>query len=167
MRYKTLISAIVINMALSAGAYAAQEGMPATQFVQQASMSNLFELESSKLAQERSENAKVKDFASMMIKDHTKAGKDLEAAVKKSGMNAKAVAKSLDAEHEGKISTLQQKKGEDFDDTYISMQQDAHDKAVELFSAYAGNGNDKEIRSFASQTLPVLKKHQHHVETLD
>jgi putative membrane protein len=47
------------------------------------------------------------------------------------------------------------------------MQADAHKKAVSLFKSYAANGQDKELKSFASETLPALKQHLDHVKQLE
>src|SRR5206468_4047853 len=46
-------------------------------FFETAASANMLELQASKLALERSNDKKVKDFASQMLKDHNQAGKDL------------------------------------------------------------------------------------------
>jgi putative membrane protein len=44
----------------------------------------MFEIAAAKLAQTRSKNPQVREFAAMMIKDHTKSSEDLKAAIKAS-----------------------------------------------------------------------------------
>ena len=39
------------------------------------------------------------------------------------------------------------------------MQLQAHKEAVELFSEYAKDGDNSELKSWAGQTLPHLKEH--------
>ena len=54
---------------------------PATEdFVKQAAISDMFEIQSSQLAQERG-NAAEKSFAATMIKDHEKTTSDLKSMV--------------------------------------------------------------------------------------
>src|SRR5690606_19029336 len=48
-------------------------------FIVKAANSGVFEIESSKIAVERSKNADVKAFAQQMIADHTKADQELKA----------------------------------------------------------------------------------------
>src|SRR5919206_512565 len=45
-----------------------------------------FEIQSSELAKDRAERSDVKSFATQMIDDHTKAGKDFKAAVQAANM---------------------------------------------------------------------------------
>src|SRR5258707_583693 len=62
-----------VNSALGIG--------PATaDFVKEAATSDMFEIQSSQLAQERG-NASEKTFAATMIKDHTKTSEDLKSMV--------------------------------------------------------------------------------------
>src|SRR5690242_1832694 len=50
-------------------------------FVTTVPNANEFEIQSSKLAQEKSASADVKAFAAQMIKDHTKVAEDFKAAL--------------------------------------------------------------------------------------
>src|SRR5262249_22208616 len=61
----------------------AQQKAPAeaVAFAKKVASANTFEIQSSELARDRSQSGAVKSFADQMIKDHTKAGKDLKAAV--------------------------------------------------------------------------------------
>ena len=52
-------------------------------FFETANSANMFELEASKLAEQRATNPADKAFAKQMLKDHGKAGKELAALAKK------------------------------------------------------------------------------------
>ena len=90
----------------------------ATAFVTNAALGNMFEVESSRLAQTRTQNADLRSFADRMIADHTKAGDELESLV--SGGNVEGVMASeiptqLDADHAVKLEQLRTASTDDFD----------------------------------------------------
>ena len=110
---------------------------PSTQdFVTQAAVSDMFEIESSKLAQANAANEKTKAFAAKMVKDHTTTSTGLKALL--SGGKVKAdVPTAMDSSHKSKIEKLQGLKGKDFDKQYNSEQETAHKNAVSLFERYS------------------------------
>ena len=130
---------------------------PAAQdFVQQAAIGNMFEIESSKLALDHAQSGDVKTFAQRMIDDHTKADGDLKAAVQSAGI---IVPADLDQAHKDKLDQLQAA-NTDFDRQYVDMQVSAHDDAVKLFQGFADSGDNPDVKQFAESTLPTLKDHQ-------
>jgi putative membrane protein len=160
---KKVTSLILAAVALgSASVYA--DDREAQEFVNKAAVSNTFEIASSELAVERADNEVVRDFAERMIADHKKAGKDLKAAVDKSGMQL-TVPKELDKKHQAMVQELRDAEGSDFDQRYIAMQAKAHDEAVGLFEDYSENEDaEQNLRDFAVKTLPTLETHNHRVE---
>jgi putative membrane protein len=53
-----------------------------------------------------------------------------------------------------------------FDAAYMTMQAQAHEEAIALFSGYASNGDDPALRNFAARTLPTLENHARMVERI-
>jgi putative membrane protein len=105
-------------------------------FVKQVAISDMFEIESSRLATQKGSAAPVKGFASQMVADHTKTSTELKGLV--SGGKVKAeVPAALDSSHQSKLDKLKGLNGEDFDKQYVSDQQGAHKDAVDLFERYA------------------------------
>lgn len=133
-------------------------------FAAQAESSNMFEIESSKLALKQAKSSQVKNFAEQMIKDHTKAGKRMEQTLKKEGMKP---AKALTAKHEALLQQLEGTSGAEFDAAYVTAQTQAHMEAVSLFRSYASDPDDKALGAFAKKTLPTLQKHLEHVQKLE
>ncbi len=133
-------------------------------FVMQAAACGQYEVESSMLAKERASNKDIKSFAEQMIKDHTKANKDLMEAAKGAGI---AVQGKLDAKHQKMIDQLKDLRGSQFDTTYIDQQVKAHEEAVALFTNASKNLKNPGLKKFAETSLPTLKTHQEHVKTLD
>lgn len=155
----------IIGVIVLSGSSVFAKGTSTEEFVRKASVANEFEIESSRLALEKSQNQNVKRFAQKMIDDHTKAGEQLKQALQNTNTNA-APEEGLDDKHQQKIDKLQNLSGDDFDRQYIAMQMKAHKNAVSLFSDYSMHGKDAAIKSFAAQTLPTLKKHLKHVQHL-
>lgn len=134
------------------------------QFAEKATISNMFEIESSKVALEKTTGEEAKAFAQHMIDDHTKAGEEMKAAADAQGNITLPTA--LDAEHESKVDQLKGLSGEQFDGEYLSMQLAAHEDAVALFDGYSKNGTEGELKAFAQKTLPTLQSHLADVETI-
>jgi putative membrane protein len=124
-------------------------------FVKQVAISDMFEIESSKLAQQRAD-ASSKTFAEKMIKDHTGTSTELKGLATKAKLE---VPTALDSSHQEKLDKLKGLQGADFDKEYDSNQQSAHKDAVDLFDRYAKGGDNKEIKAFASKHLPHLQQH--------
>jgi putative membrane protein len=130
-------------------------------FVAQAAFGTMFEIESSKLALERSKAAPVKAFAQRMVDDHSAAAVKFKEAV----LEAKLAMPpdKLDAKHQAVLGELADKQGDDFDKAYIEAQYKAHVETVELFKGYAQAGEDTRMRAFAAELLPTLQAHLDHV----
>lgn len=127
-------------------------------FVAKATKSGRFEVESSELAAEKTENAEVSAFARQMINDHNKANERLKELAQSADQTA-ASETDQDAKYKEKIDKLNEAGGRDFDRQYMEMQVEAHKKAVELFRNYAQNGDDVGLKGFAKDTLPTLERH--------
>jgi putative membrane protein len=181
MRSHLLITAACAALSLSAAAALAQANMPSTpsamhagdtmnvtneDFVTKAAIGNMFEVESSRIALQKSGNAQVKTFAEKMVKDHTDAGEDMGGAVEKSGLKLTVPAK-LDAKHMEMITRLKDATtAEEFNKMYVNIQLKAHEDAVALFTSYAKNGQNPALKSFATETLPTLREHEAHVQDI-
>ena len=135
------------------------------EFIKMGAVSNMFEIETSKLALQKSSDAEVKKFAQQMIDDHTKAGKEMKAALTKE--QATLVPAALDEKHQEKLDDLKDEDSADFDEDYLEVQVDAHKEAVSLFEDYSKDGDDVKLKNFATKTLPTLKAHHEHVKTLE
>lgn len=157
MNFTCRMSVAALTVGWAALAHAADDH--SAEFVRKASMSNMFEIESSKLAQARASNPRIREFAAGMIDDHARAGKDMKEALAKSGLKLQPVT-ALDAEHREKLAEMREEKGEDFDEEYIEIQEDAHNDAVALFEDYAEHGKNAALRQFAATTLPTLRQHE-------
>lgn len=127
------------------------------EFVDEAAQGGITEIESGKLALEKSADADVKKFATQMIEDHRKANEELIALATKLGLEVPDEA-SLVAKAKKMILEI---RDESFDEAYANNQVMAHEQTVALFKKEAESSENPELKSFAQKTLPKL---EHHLE---
>ena len=134
-------------------------GAPSTpDFVQQAAMSDLYEVEAGKIASQRGQSDAVKQFGQQMTEAHTQTTEELKGIVKAENIKGNLPTK-LDDKHQRLIDDLNAAHVEEFDKTYAKQQVNAHEKAADLFQKYAEKGDDAVVKAFAAKTLPVIKQH--------
>ncbi|SMD18668.1 DUF4142 domain-containing protein [Pedobacter nyackensis] len=126
------------------------------EFTTKAAVGGMAEVEYGKLAVQKTTNAKIKDFANMMITDHSKANEELMAIAKIKNITLPAI---LDDEHQKKMHELNVKIGNDFDKTYVETMIDGHKKKLKLMQDEAKDGKDAELRAFAMKTAPIVQSH--------
>ena len=130
-------------------------------FVNEAAITDMFEIQAGQLAQQKANDSAYKDFAEMTIADHTKTTDQLK------GMNLGVeLPQQLDAAHKAKLDKLNQLSGAAFERQYKTDQVQGHRQAIALFERYAKSGDNKELKQFAQNTLPTLKKHLQHAQAL-
>jgi putative membrane protein len=133
-------------------------------FTMAAASGNTLEVETSRIALQKSDNQDIKSFAQMMIDDHTKVGEAMKTTLQKAGLPAPA--DKLTPKHQDTVDKLKQAGQGKFDGQYVAAQIKAHDEAVDLFSKYAKNGDNADLKQFAEATLPSLQKHKTAAEDL-
>jgi len=126
-------------------------------FVKNAAISGMFEIQSSELALRKKVPADRR-FAEHMIHDHERIAAQLKHLVRADHVTAK-VPTALDDQHKQMLDKLRGESGTDFDKDYDQMQQQGHQEAVALFDAYSQSGDNPALKRWAAKTLPELKSH--------
>ncbi len=142
-----------------AGGAIAAKPPSAQDFAQSVAMSEMYELEAANIAAKKIKTGPIREFANMMIADHSKSSKALMDAIAASGQTLAMPAK-LGGEHLPQIDALGRLVDEDFEREYMAQQMTAHRKALDLLKSYAGGGDVAELRQFAQATIPAVQKHQ-------
>jgi putative membrane protein len=130
-------------------------------FVDSAAAGGIAEVETSRLALEKSSSADIKAFANMMITDHSKANDELAALAKKHDIKVPD-STTLVKQAKEKILDL---RDESFDAAYANNQVKAHEDTLSLFKKEADTVTDDrtkgatELKGFAQKMLPALEKH--------
>jgi putative membrane protein len=137
---------------------AAQDKTAPTRYVREAALSDMFEVAAGKLAITRARSNDVKDFARMMVKDHTESTKMLKDAIEQSKIGIKPPTK-LDAAHQKKLDQLKSVKDANFDRRYMDMQVKAHTLALSLHQDYAVKGKVEPLKDAAGKIADTVKHH--------
>ncbi len=135
----------------------------ASDFAVAAANGGMMEVELGKLAQEKAVSQRVKDYGSMMVKDHSAANDQLKTIA--STLNI-TLPDSVSDDARKEIDKLKMKKRKDFDKAYVDMMLDDHKKDIADFRKCADNCSDSSIKAFASNTLPTLEKHLDSVQAI-
>lgn len=133
-------------------------------FVENVALSDMYEVEASKIALERSQVQAVKDYAQMMVDAHTATTAELKPLAAAASV---APPTALDNDHMNKLEDLRKASVQDFDDKYIDQQTDAHENALNLLKDFASNGKDAGLQAFATKTAPAVDAHLQQVKALD
>jgi putative membrane protein len=160
----------VITSCLGAAAAQTQEGdaqamhqaastttaNPDHQFARKAAQGGMAEVKLGQLAQDKGQSDAVKDFGKRMVDDHSKANDELESTVAQENIR---LPKNLSAHDQATYDRLSKLSGAEFDKAYARDMVMDHKKDIAEFKQEANNGQDPQIKNFASQTLPVLQDH--------
>jgi putative membrane protein len=125
-------------------------------FVTTAADGGMAEVALAKLALSKTTNPQIKDFATMMVTDHTKANEELAGIAKTKNITLPA---AVSAEHQKKMDDLSQKSGADFDKSYVDAMVDGHKKTLSLMQDEAKNGQDADLKAFAATTASTVQMH--------
>jgi putative membrane protein len=133
-------------------------------FLAQAAAGNEFEIQSSQLALQMSQNPAVRNFANLMISDHARLAQAMAAAATSAGLPPPAPT-LLPAQQ----ATLDQLRttGPNFDAAYRGVQIGGHQQALQLFQNYNAGGDVPAIRAAAGQAIPTIQMHLSQAQMLN
>jgi putative membrane protein len=144
----------------------------ARHFAETAAYAGNAEVKLGQLARERAQSPQVKEFAQMMVRDHSRAGSELKQAVSRHDL---ATPSGLDAEHQRLFDRLGKLSGSEFDREYMKAMVDGHMKVKSLLQsrtkaepgstarATGTSGTatqlDMAVNQWASKSLPTVEQH--------
>ena len=140
------------------------------------------EVELARLAKDHAASAEVKQFAQMMIDDHTKAGDQLKQIASQYSITPES---KTDDKHQDLVNKLSKLNGADFDKQYMDAMVDDHQDAVSdlrsrvnenrslsdritgknpessaaVTPEKADNHFDAAVNEWAANTLPTIERH--------
>lgn len=142
--------------AIGAGTDSIKVDSADAQFARNIAQGGMAEIQLSKLAEQKSNNTKVKDFAGMMITDHTMLADSLKAIAQNKNIS---LPSSMDADHQQKYDALSKLSGSAFDKKYVSIMVDDHQSAIKALNDASKNCADPSLRNFAAKGATVVQKH--------
>jgi putative membrane protein len=125
-------------------------------FVMDAEKDNIKERNLGRVVVEKSQNKDVRDYAQTLVDDHTKALRDLVSLMDKKGMEQPKGLPEVKHEAESRLKGMS---GPAFEREFIKLMIADHDKAITLFRQEARMADDKDLKDYVLDTIPVLEKH--------
>jgi putative membrane protein len=125
-------------------------------FMKEAASGGLMEVELGKIAAEKGSHQRVKEFGKRMQADHSKANAQLKKIASSKGVE---LPTEPSGEHKSVMDKLTKLSGAEFDREYMEAMVDDHKEDIEKFQTQADKGKDPDLQKFASENLPILKKH--------
>ena len=163
---KLVLAAAVASFSLVTSFAQAQDKVSSSdkKFLVAAAGSGLYEVKVSELAAGKTNSAKVKEHAQMLVKDHKAANEKLQALAERKGV---ALPTDVPPAKQAKIDNLDKKMGTAFDKAYIEdVGIKDHRADIALFEKQERTASDADVKAFAKQTLPTLKEHLAHARQL-
>lgn len=126
-------------------------------FIEEALKSGQKEIAASKAALSQLTAPGAREFAEMVVREHTALNAELTALAQRKNVDLKDVHEDRDAE---RATRKWSDKDDDIDENYLKAMIDAHEESVDRFEDVT-DSKDADVAAFASKTLPKL---QHHLE---
>ncbi|MBW4570507.1 MAG: DUF4142 domain-containing protein [Tolypothrix carrinoi HA7290-LM1] len=128
-----------------------------TDFITKAAQSDMTEIQTSKLALQKSRNKSVRDFAQMMIQHHTESSEELKPIAQSKRV---PLPTNMGPENTALLESLKKVNGQKFDQAYMQGQVQAHTKTQAEYQKYLDQGQDPQLRAFATKILPLVAEHR-------
>lgn len=127
-------------------------------FAKKLAQGNNYELKAAHMAENMSQNQQFKDYAQMIVTDHTKAGDQLKSTVAATDPSLQ-LPTDVSAKQQGHLDALKNA-GNSFDKKYRSQMISTHRATLKLVENYVHQANDNsQLKSDAQQLIPVFQKH--------
>ncbi len=135
------------------------------EFVMKAAKGGMMEVESSNITQQNGQKQRVKDLATMIMRDHTNANAELKGLASSKGIIIPE--DSLMALNKPHLDEMRNMKGASLDKHYVNMMLNDHDKDIAEFEKAANGATDADLKARAAKTLPTLRMHKDSVQAVN
>jgi putative membrane protein len=125
-------------------------------FLMKTADAGMAEVHHGELAQQKTSNQAVKDFAAMMVRDHSAGNDQVKAIATQKNVT---LPSAMSEEHQKMQADLSKKTGKAFDKAYIDGMVKGHEKVIKEFEDAANKSADSDVKSFIGNTLPTLNMH--------
>ncbi|MES3021913.1 MAG: DUF4142 domain-containing protein [Pseudomonadota bacterium] len=125
---------------------------------------NIAEIETAKLAQAKSQNEQVKNYAQQMIDDHTRVLTEVQQLAAAKGVT---LPTEMDRKHKKLSDRMNAMTGEQFDRAYMSNAGlNDHKKMHQLLSRTETRAADPDLKALAAKTRPAVEQHLHSAQQM-
>jgi putative membrane protein len=134
------------------------------EFAVDAADGGMLEIQLANVALRNAASSEVKEFAQMILNDHSKANDELKSIAEKKNI---ILPIALSDKSQEKLEDMSEKTGADFDKAYCNYMVKEHKEDINEFEKQAEKGNDPELKSWAAEKLQTLERHLSVAESLD
>lgn len=159
----SIVAVAIFSVASATLVLAAMQSTGEESFLKTAAQGNQAEIALGQLAERKAFSPEVKQFGAKMVQDHQKAGEEVKQLASKEGVQ---LPMQISDKQKRKQQELSQLSGKDFDRAYIQYMLQDHKKEVNEFEQNGLQLQDKDVKQWASGTLPVLKQHLQQAQTI-
>lgn len=125
-------------------------------FVISAADGGMLEVKLGELALKNAVTVKGKEFAKMMIKDHSKVNQELKSLADKKRIVLPSKVSDVKQQLYDSLSRFE---GEQFDMMYMNMMIASHEETIGLYQAESVQGTEPDLKKWADSKIPALKHH--------
>jgi putative membrane protein len=158
---------------LAAGALRAQSGSGAPPTDPQIAMiavtADKVDIDTAKLAASKTSNPKVKDFANLMIRDHTSVNKKATDLAKKLNVTPEEsdTSRSLKSNGDKTLEKLRGMSGVAFDKAYVDNEVSYHEAVAKVLDdTLIPNTKNAQLKSLLESARPIFASHLNHAKEL-
>jgi putative membrane protein len=135
-------------------------------YMMMSASSDQFEIQSSQLALQASQNQAVRNYANLMIAHHQATTANLVSAAQSAGLTPPPP--TLMPMHAQMLQQLQAAgTGAALDAAYKQLQIQSHTEALNLQTNYANGGDVPALRQVAASTAPIVQQHLQQAQVLN
>jgi putative membrane protein len=127
------------------------------------------DIDAGKLAAEKTSNPKVKQFAQLMVSDHTSVNKKATALAKKLKLTPEEsdTSRSLKSDGDKNLEKLRGLSGAEFDKAYIDNEVTYHESVINaVTNTLIPNTKNAELKKLLESAGPIFNSHLTHAKEL-
>jgi putative membrane protein len=127
-----------------------------TKAIKTTAQAGMDELKLANLGAQKAERADVKEFANMLVTDHTRMNDELKGLAQSKSVELSA---SIDAEAADDFKDLEKESGKSFDKAFLDHMISAHKDLISDLEDCEKDAKDGELKAWINQSRPPLKAH--------
>jgi putative membrane protein len=127
------------------------------------------DIEAGKLAIEKAQDKRVKQFAELMVRDHTTVNEKAVALVKKLNIDPENSTASTNLKTEGDktMAKLKSLSGAEFDKAYVENEVSYHESVLNVIDkTLIPNAKNAELKTLLENSRPIFASHLEHARSL-
>jgi putative membrane protein len=161
---RIVTSGALLALALAAGVQAGDKALAPELFLAKAIDCSFTEKDLAEKAVKNAQSEDVRKFAQRLVDDHAKLNRRATDLAKDLKIG---VVTATSKEHKEVMAKLLTAKGKDYDRVFIEHMVKSHEEALKMCEGQAKTGSRQEIKTFASEAVPIIRGHLEQARKLE